>query len=837
MGSDERSLCLGRSGEIIKEGKMKSLCLLKGVILFLIFSLGSFFELSAEKEDAGKAQVFFVSTKGNDNNPGSIKKSFASIEGAKIAVSKIEKKDKPIYVYLREGTYFLSQPIKFLPEDSGSRLAPVIYCPYKDENVVISGGVKLKLKWEEYKNGIMQAKLDPKKYDGIEIDQLFVNGECQRMARYPNYDPSAKYFGGTSPDAISVERVKSWKNPAGGYLHALFKNMWCSRHYRIEGVNKDYTLKLRGGWQSSPHTYDGEKTYSPDYVLKRLREEYFRDDYHREILFVENIFEELDEPGEWYFDNEKNILYLMPQKGVNLSRAEIIGANLKQLFVFQGSSEEPVKFIKIKGFSFKQTSRIFLEPYECLLRGDWSIARLAAIFFEGTEDCEVSDCNFEDLGGNCIFLSGYNRRTNVMNSRFVNIGESAVCLVGDIDAVRSPAIAHSNFPLDEIDLIPGPKSPDYPMSCTIENNLMHHLGLVGKQVAGVFISMSEEINVRHNTIYHVARAGICLNDGCWGGHIIEWNDVFDAVRESCDHGPFNSWGRDRYYRTIHHYGADKSDVSKVARERSLLDTYKTILLRYNRFSHPGGFSCGVDLDDGSSNWDVYSNLCLGMEFGIKCREGFFRSVKNNIIINGCIAPEISFENCGDVFTHNIIVNENVYDLIVSDPHDAGEFDYNLFYWEDGEPFITRYENILSGGDWRIGEEKGQAPYFARLEEPLLEEKRQELEEVGWDKKTPGGRLTRILEKWQEAGKPKDVIDFYGIRMTMTIEKWQERGFDQHSVVADPMFVDPEHGDYRVKAGSPALKLGFQNFPMDNFGVDKPEFVKEASQADRTFQER
>ena len=36
-----------------------------------------------------------------------------------------------------------------------------------------------------------------------------------------------------------------------------------------------------------------------------------------------------------------------------------------------------------------------------------------------------------------------------------------------------------------------------------------------------------------------------------------------------------------------------------------------------------------------------------------------------------------------------------------------------------------------------------------------------------------------------------------------------------------MFVDPANGDFRVQDGSPALKLGFVNFPMDQFGVQKP----------------
>lgn len=48
------------------------------------------------------------------------------------------------------------------------------------------------------------------------------------------------------------------------------------------------------------------------------------------------------------------------------------------------------------------------------------------------------------------------------------------------------------------------------------------------------------------------------------------------------------------------------------------------------------------------------------------------------------------------------------------------------------------------------------------------------------------------------------------------------GRDEQSVVADAGFVDPAQGDYRVRDGSPALALGFVNFPMDRFGVQKPD---------------
>jgi S1-C subfamily serine protease len=40
-----------------------------------------------------------------------------------------------------------------------------------------------------------------------------------------------------------------------------------------------------------------------------------------------------------------------------------------------------------------------------------------------------------------------------------------------------------------------------------------------------------------------------------------------------------------------------------------------------------------------------------------------------------------------------------------------------------------------------------------------------------------------------------------------------------------LFVDPAAGDYHVKPGSPALGLGFVNFPMDQFGVVSPELKR------------
>jgi parallel beta-helix repeat protein len=49
------------------------------------------------------------------------------------------------------------------------------------------------------------------------------------------------------------------------------------------------------------------------------------------------------------------------------------------------------------------------------------------------------------------------------------------------------------------------------------------------------------------------------------------------------------------------------------------------------------------------------------------------------------------------------------------------------------------------------------------------------------------------------------------------EAWQMAGADAHSVVADPLFVDPEHGNFTLKPQSPALKLGFEPIPFGKIG--------------------
>ena len=149
----------------------------------------------------------------------------------------------------------------------------------------------------------------------------------------------------------------------------------------------------------------------------------------------------------------------MPPPGVDLNKARIEGACLKRLVEFRGSADKPVRFLNLQGLKFAHAARTFLEPYEKLMRSDWCIARQAALFIEGAEDCRVQNCFFDAVGGNAIFVSNYNRRVNVSGCKITDAGASGVCLVGDVAAARSPSFWGSNWPpMDKVDRTPGPKS-------------------------------------------------------------------------------------------------------------------------------------------------------------------------------------------------------------------------------------------------------------------------------------------------------------------------------------------------------------------------------------------
>jgi hypothetical protein len=79
--------------------------------------------------------------------------------------------------------------------------------------------------------------------------------------------------------------------------------------------------------------------------------------------------------------------------------------------------------------------------------------------------------------------------------------------------------------------------------------------------------------------------------------------------------------------------------------------------------------------------------------------------------------------------------------------------------------------------------------------------------------------------WNAAGQ---AVDFLG----KTLAQWQETGHEKGSIIADPKLNDPEAGDFRIAADSPALDLGFKPFDYSQAGVyGDASWVNKAASAD------
>ena len=699
-------------------------------------------------------ETLYVSTLGDDLNAGTLSSPFATITKARDVIRLENRLGKRKYdkVMLREGTYYLPSTFVLSAEDSGEDDKPILYTNYNNEKVTLSGARKLECQWQLSGNGVYQCNLS--KYGSLEFSQLFVNGKRQVRARYPNGNsllpemdafifpvkadewPHEKIF--FDPETFSEKR---WERPEEAIIHIFPSHHWGNLQYKVKGVNYE------------------ESSIQFEQRVPQINETYFKmmerpGTWLSESsnYYIDNVFEELDVEGEWYYDVKKFTLYYMPHDSIDLEKACIEIPVLKELISFRGSKDSPVKNIWFNNIRFTGTTISYMDRYEYPSLGDWGLVRSGTIFLEGCEACCIKNCFFDAVGGNAIFINNYARSLEISGNVFSECGESAICLVGK---------SHLNFNKSYQCKYCGANHPwgwdepseEIPSACKIHNNLIHDIGVFGKQVAGVFLSLSKENIISHNHIFNTPRAAICFNDGLHGGHLVEYNDVHHTVRETGDHGPFNSWGRERYWCEKQSHGQGASHPAGDV----LSDAKLTTVIRNNRFVDNNGW--GIDLDDGSSNYHVYNNLCIGVS--IKLREGDFRRVENNIFYKGANPPSIhrGYEHNHDIFRKNIVVV------------DTREKMFHFIGVPEAGKWIERLDSNLYFS--------GTGKFTARID--------------------GGGRNSYKGSKYVD------------------LDEWQRLGFDRHSIFADPLFADPEKGSFTMDPHSPSFDIGFREFPLDRFG--------------------
>ena len=92
---------------------------------------------------AARAADFYIAPDGDNTNPGTLERPFATLARARDAVRPLVAKglEANVTVLIRGGTYRITEPVVFGPDDSGTDRFSITYAAYENEKPAISGGV------------------------------------------------------------------------------------------------------------------------------------------------------------------------------------------------------------------------------------------------------------------------------------------------------------------------------------------------------------------------------------------------------------------------------------------------------------------------------------------------------------------------------------------------------------------------------------------------------------------------------------------------------------------------------------------------------------------------
>jgi hypothetical protein len=361
-----------------------------------------------------------------------------------------------------------------------------------------------------------------------------LGGTCERFDPDSGYWCSTHVQGGGSviyfaPIAMQATQAvlphTPYAHPETAIIQTWRPGHWASWMYEVGAATFDpatgatnFSL-ARGGFQGSRGADEGEDSY------------------------IENVFEELDAPSEWFFDASTSTLYLFHNATAGTPPPPALlwtpPAN-KHLFNITGTAASPVRGVSLLGLGLRDTAYTYMDPHAIPSGGDWTLERSAVVFIEGTEGVNVSGCVFERIDGNAVVLSAYNRHAEVSFNEFAWIGATAVALWGNTESTGgADSVLAEGYGADGT-------SGNQPRFSLIAHNLCRELGVWEKQSSCYTQFKSAQNTVLRNIFYNGPRAHINFNDGFGGGAVVESNLVFNSCRESSDHGPFNSWDRDPY---------------------------------------------------------------------------------------------------------------------------------------------------------------------------------------------------------------------------------------------------------------------------------------------------
>jgi hypothetical protein len=446
---------------------------------------------------------------------------------------------------------------------------------------------------------------------------------------------------------------------------------------------------------------------------------------------VENVFEGLDSPGEWYLNRTSGQLYYWPLPGEDMTRADVTAPRLTSLLELRGDPEKQrfVEHLAFRRLVF-QHAGFELPPGE-VNNKQGAVCVPAAVTLTGARACSLERCELRNLGTYAVELAAGCRNNRFVGNALRHLGAGGFLVNGGTDR-ESPFLRTAENAIDD--------------------NEIDAYGEVFPSAVGVLLMQTEGNSVTHNHIHH----------GFYTGVSAGW--VWGYLR---------SISRDNHIEFNHIHDIGQGLLSDMGGIYTL------------------GVSPGTTIRNNLIH-DVDANLYGG--WGIYHDEGSTHILdENNVVYDTKFAP------FNIHYAREVTVRNNVFALGrleqlsrgKMEQHTSVHFEGNIVYWKEGPLFK---------GNWK------DAPYEFHNNP---------------NSRTGPAKLTSTFDfDWNLYFNPtlaRDRVAFDD----GTWQTWQARGKDRNSLYADPLFVDVEHGDFRLRPESPAWALGFREIDLRTVGPRTP----------------
>lgn len=573
------------------------------LILLIVFMIcNTCFSVSASDVDTIQ---FYVDGKAQTTGDGSIGSPFQTLEEAQNAIRDLKKAGNypagGITVNIREGIYTRSTTFTLSDDDSGIEGAPVTWRAYANETVKLVGGTEISLsdcsvsqdsrveeslKGKIYEFNLLQNGIAPydKLYvtghsqyylrelglapDYLQTPEVFYNDEITQLARYPNegymvvsdviqegdvvynwtsetvtrpeYVPPEQRNDPPIPMTFSVadKRIDRWANAKDAWVFGYWYHDWSDQTTPIRQIDVS-----KGTIQTELPSCFGLRSGQRFYIY--------------------NLFEEMDIPGEWYYDRDNGNLYIYP-KDNNPNSKILLAFSSNDVLAIDGA-----KYINWFGVTFTGTraSGVLIQDSDYIKLSYCSVNNVSnsGIQVRGGTNVVIEGCSVYGLGGQGIYLSG-----------------------GDLNTLT-------------------------PTNHKAVNNHIYNFGRLFKTYQpGVKIEGSVGNYVGYNLIHDGPHAGLIFTGN---DNIIEYNEIHSVMKEASDMGAIYT-GASRIKRgnvlrgnVIHDiYSDSTAHPDKYC--IYLDDCYSGTTITENLMYNVGGG--GVFINGGRNN-DVTNNVFVNMD--------------------------------------------------------------------------------------------------------------------------------------------------------------------------------------------------------------------------------